>query len=109
MVVVTFLPQAFAQLRRTHVSVDLLSSRLSPRLSAGIQGTAAVFAVCLFGLLTYVSGYKAWHATVVGEISKGLMNYPVWPFRWFMPIGFGVLVLQFIDTAIGEFSKVVKK
>lgn len=108
MIVIMFLPQAFGQLQKTHVSLDIIISRLPLKLAAIIQGVGAVLGAIIFGLIAYVGWGKAWHATIVGEIYPGVISYPVWLFRWFIPLGLGVLVLQFISTAIDAFSKVVR-
>lgn len=109
MVVVMFLPQAFAQMRKAHVAMDLLNDRMGPRARAVIEGIAAVFAICVLAGLTYVSWGKAWHATAIGEMSGGGVAYPVWLFRWFLPLGLGVAILSFVDTAVNCFSNAIRR
>ncbi len=106
MVVIIFLPQAYAQMSKTHVAMDLFANRMPPKLFAGIEGGGAVLAAGIFGLLTYWGWGKALHATAVQEFISGLVNYPVWPFRWVMVLGLGAMVLQFSNTAFDAFSRV---
>lgn len=104
-----FLPQAYVQMRRAHVSIDIITNRLSPKTQAILGGIAAVLGVFAFGLLTWAGWQKAWDATILKEAWVGIINYPAWPFRWAIPLGTGVFTLQLISTAIDEFRKLTGK
>ena len=108
MVLVMFLPQAYAQMRGSHVSVDILTSRLSPRIEAILNAFGAFLGALVLGLLTYVSFDKAWESTMAREIIPGMTYYPMWPFRWFVPLGSGLLALQFLWTTVDRLSRVRK-
>lgn len=109
MAIVMFLPQAYAQMRRAHVAIDIVTTRLSPKTQAILGCIAAILGVFVFGVLTWAGGIKAWECTLMKESWVGITYYPSWPFRWFVPLGIGILTLQLACTAIDEFRKVIRK
>lgn len=108
-VAVMFLPQGYAQMRRANVSVDILTSRFSPRTRAVLGVIAAFFGVVVSGVLTWAGAIKAWDSTLIGEIMSGQIYYPIWPLRWVVPFAGGVLTLEFIATLFDEFGKILRR
>jgi TRAP-type transport system small permease protein len=106
---IMFLPQGYAQIRRSHVSIDLITSHFNPKIQSVLMIAATVLGVALFGMLTWGSCQRAWQSTVIREVWIGVYDYPAWPFRWFIPLGFAVFTLQLIDTAVEEFRKLMKR
>jgi TRAP-type C4-dicarboxylate transport system permease small subunit len=104
LVLVMFLPQAFTERKGAHISVDLLTRHLPFKLSSYLRGMGAVLGMAVFILVTWLGVGKAYHATLSGETWPGIVNFPVWPFRWVVPLGSGALVLQYLLTAIEMFS-----
>ena len=100
MVLVMFLPQAFAERRKIHISVDLVARFFPRRMRGGLEVIGAMLGVAIFVLITWLGVEKAWSSTVVGETWPGIVNYPVWLFRWIVPLGSFVAALQFLLTAI---------
>ncbi|MCZ7665250.1 MAG: TRAP transporter small permease [Thermoleophilia bacterium] len=100
---VLFLPQGYAQMKRQHIVVDLVTDRLPPRVQVILAGVGALLGVGVFGVLTWAGAQKAWEATEAGEEWMGATFYPAWPFRWMIPIGLGILTLQLVATAVEEF------
>lgn len=106
--VLMFSSQGYGQMRRVHLRVDFITTRLSPRTKTLLSMIWAFLGVGIFGLLTWL-GYKAaWKSTSVGEIWFGVIDYPVWPFRWFVPIGSVLAAAQFLRTAIEEAAKAIR-
>ena len=103
MVIVFFFPLAAVQMRRGHVNVDLLTSRLGKKWSTLLNVVASLLGIVAFGILAYASLVKAWQSTLDCEFWYGLINYPVWPFRWVMLIGVAMLVMQLFITLIDDF------
>ncbi|MHB8867664.1 MAG: TRAP transporter small permease subunit [Thermoleophilia bacterium] len=103
---VLFLPQGYAQMKRKHIVVDLVTERLSERTQAILRGIGAALGVGVFSVLTWAGAMKAWEATVAREEWMGATYYPAWPFRWTIPLGLGILTLQLIVTAFEEFKSV---
>ncbi len=105
MVAIVFLALGGLQARKMHISVDLARGTLPPRLDAALDLLAAtlMLAACA-GLAWYTTG-QAYHATLAGErVELPDFILPVWPPRWFVPLGFvlagGIAAAQAV-TAVG--------
>jgi TRAP-type C4-dicarboxylate transport system permease small subunit len=105
MIPAVFLPLMFVQLKREHVYVGVVTMGLSVRTQSLIDGIAALIGIVLFGFLTWLAVEKAIQSTVVWEYRIAVIAVPIWPFRWVIPLGTGLLVLQLLLTAREEFTR----
>lgn len=105
LVVVCLAPLAYVQLYRSHIVVDILINRMSPKIQSYIAISSAILGFLLFALLTWIGFEKAWEATILGEKWYGIVEYPAWPFRWFIPLGTGLLALQLGRTAVDTLTE----
>jgi TRAP-type C4-dicarboxylate transport system permease small subunit len=92
------IPQAYAEMRRKNIVVDLVTARLKPRTQAVLGVVMTSMAVFVFGVLTWAGAQKAWESTLAREEWMGVMMFPAWPFRWTVPIGLGLFTLQLVAT-----------
>lgn len=93
LVVAVFFGLAWAGMKGEHVSVSLIADRFGP-------GANRVFAIVAWALSTgflawllYASVDKAISATRLGESRFGLMEWPLYPWRWAIAIGVGAFLL----------------
>jgi TRAP-type C4-dicarboxylate transport system permease small subunit len=105
MVPAVFLPLMFVQLKREHVYVSVVTLGLPLRAQAFLDGAAAIVGALVFTLLTWLALTKALDAFAVREYRVAIISVPIWPFRWIIPLGTALLVLQLVLTAIEEFSR----
>ena len=105
MVPAVFLPLMFVQLRREHVFVGVVTDWLSPRTRAFLDGVAALVGILIFGYLTWLALDKAIQAFTIGEYRIAVIAVPIWPFRWIIPFGTGLMVLQLALNAIEDFGR----
>jgi TRAP-type C4-dicarboxylate transport system permease small subunit len=104
-----FLPLMFVQLKREHVFVSVATAGLPPRAQAFLDGMAAVVGALIFMLLTWLAVRKALDALAVREYRVAIISVPIWPFRWVIPLGTSLLIIQLIITAAEEFSRAFGK
>jgi TRAP-type C4-dicarboxylate transport system permease small subunit len=104
MVLVMLLPQAFAERKKAHISVDLVTQLLPTKARNLLQAIGALLGLGAFVLIACLGTEKAWLSTRVGESWPGIVNYPVWPFRWMVPLGSALLALQFLLTAVDRLN-----
>lgn len=106
---VIFLPLAAVERGHRHIIVELFTQKLRVRWVAALDAFAAFLGFIYAGCITWSSGavavlsttrFESWNAT--------FFNVPVWPSRWFVPIGCGCLalymllhVIKYIRVAIG--------
>ena len=103
---VVLLPQGFTQLHRGHTRVDIISSRFPYGAQLILNGIGSILGAIMLGFLTWIGWQRALHATLIGEVWVGIIDYPAWPWRWAIPLGCGVITLQLLKTAIEDFQKV---
>ena len=101
MIPVAFLPLAYVEKINGHISVELLSQHFSVRtqelLVAGVSLLSAVY----FGAFAWRTGIDAWGKYKVGEVALGDVAVVVWPTRFLLPFGCGMIVLFLIYKAYG--------
>jgi TRAP-type C4-dicarboxylate transport system permease small subunit len=108
MVGAVFLPQMYVQRHRGHVFVSVATDWLPRRLCSLLDGLAACLGLGIFVLLTWLAMQKAWDAWLLKEYRVAVIAVPIWPFRWLIPLGTGLLCLQLMLTAIDDLREVVR-
>jgi TRAP-type mannitol/chloroaromatic compound transport system permease small subunit len=87
-----------------HVRVDLVYGSVTERTRTWIDLLGGIFFLLPFCIvLLYLSIPYFWKTFSDGEVSVNAGGLPLWPFTIFLPIGFGLLLLQ----AIAELIKCV--
>lgn len=95
MIGITFLPLALVERRGAHITVEVLTDLMSPRVAFVLSVAATVLAIVVMGLLcwrTYleaISNYRRGSVLMVA----GTDPLPVWPSYYFLPLGFGCATL----------------
>jgi TRAP-type C4-dicarboxylate transport system permease small subunit len=99
MPIVILLPLAFTQARDGHIRVELLTNRLSPDAVRVLSVLTLLIAAVLFAIFahaTYKFGLRAWS---VSEVSWGAVQIPLWPPKFAVALGAGLLSLHFLIDA----------
>ncbi len=105
MVPAVFLPIMLVQLRREHVMVNVATAHLPLRVQAFLDAVMAIVGMGIFILLTWLAMVKALDAFAIREYRVAIIDVPIWPFRWFIPLATGLMVLQLFLTALHEFGR----
>lgn len=100
--ILVFFPMGYVQIKRAHITVDLVTSRFGNRTRSIFHIITSILGVLVFAVLTWACGQKAWESTLAKEEWMGLIYFPAWPFRWTLPVGLGIFMLQFVLTTIDE-------
>lgn len=109
MVPAVFLPLMYVQMRRDNVFVSVVTRRLSPQIQALLDALGALVGIAIFGLLTWLAVGKAWEAWVAQEYRVAVIAVPVWPFRWLIALGTGLLCLQLASTTLEELRNAFRR
>jgi C4-dicarboxylate transporter DctQ subunit len=96
LVAIIALPLARCQIIRSHIRVDILIHRIHGRALHAIEFVPLVLAFVLFALAAYTTGENAVIAYVKGDFERGIVNYPLWPSKSFVPIGIGAFCLALL-------------
>lgn len=95
---------AIAHLHKSHVTVDALVSRLSPRANIffAIFSQLVIFGVCL--CMIYLGSRWAYRSTLIWErsIHGTEWNPYVWWFKWVVPLSTFLVALQCVSEIIKQ-------
>jgi TRAP-type C4-dicarboxylate transport system permease small subunit len=103
MVAVVFLPLALVEGLNAHIVVELLTQHLGKRTQEILIGVVAIASALYFGAFTWQTWDDALQKMAVGEVTLGMMAVTVWPTRFYLPIGCGLITLMLIYKAIRLF------
>lgn len=109
MVALIFLPLGIVTRDHEHISVELFTKGLSERWLSLVNGLAGVLAMAYIGVMTYRCAEEAVQKTLIGESwETALWDMEVWPSRWFIPIGVGLMLIYLLIHVVDNFSFVIR-
>lgn len=93
---IVFVALAYTQLQKANVSVDLVYERLPPKVQSAMAIFNTLLALGLFLLITWLGSADVLRALELNDRTAGLVRLPLWPAKAMVPLGSGLLCLQFI-------------
>jgi TRAP-type C4-dicarboxylate transport system permease small subunit len=96
MVVIVFGALTYAQIRRNHIRVELFYTHVGPRTQGGMDAFSDLMAILFFGLLLWQASFEAMFSLQIDESTFGLIRIPLWPARFVLAAGTGLLIIQLI-------------
>ena len=93
-VAIVFLGIAYTMNQKRHIRTTLLLVRLSPAAQTWCEILSSLVAVGIFGALCYFSFQEAWSSWLVREFDGVQLRVPVYPARFAVVMGSGLLVIQ---------------
>lgn len=104
LVVLIYLGLAGTQARFAHFSVEALVGLLPPNVARWIAVVTTVLSLLFVGIIGWLSGRLAWNSVATGEISFGIIAFPIWPSRIAIAVGLLLLFLQLLVQLVRLFS-----
>jgi TRAP-type mannitol/chloroaromatic compound transport system permease small subunit len=92
-----------------HVRLDLLYDRLSPRLKAMFDVATFIFLLLFCGVLFWKGALMGWDSLRIMERSQSSWGPILFPIKFIIPIGTGLLILQGIVKFIRDILILTKK
>lgn len=110
MVILIFFAVAHSQFQRSHISVDIVVSRLPIKIQSVIGSITNFISMGLFGIMAWRSVVHAQYLRETGIQSATLpMHLPVSPFLLLVAFGSGLLCLVLFINFLDSLAGVVKK
>ncbi len=103
-VAIVFLPLALVERLNAHIVVELVTQHLPRRVQEILIACVALASASYFGAFTWRTGQDALQKYAVGEVTLGTTAITVWPTRFYLPIGCGLIALLLIYKAIRLFA-----
>lgn len=100
MVAVVFLPLAMVERLNAHISVELLTQHLPPRPQLLLMAAVSVLSAAYFAAFAWQTWGDAMQKYRVGEVMLGNVPITVWPTRFFVPVGCGMIVVVLMYKAV---------
>jgi TRAP-type mannitol/chloroaromatic compound transport system permease small subunit len=84
-----------------HVRIDVVISKLSPRVQAWIDIFGGLFFLLPMALLLLVHSWPVFvNSYVIGEVSSDAGGLIRWPVKFLMPLGLFLLILQALSEIV---------
>ncbi len=96
MVLIVFGALAHAQIRKSHIRVELLLTRMGPRMRTAMDLVSHVAALLFFGLLLWQAILESQFSWQIGEATVGLVRFPLYPARWILAAGTALMMAQLL-------------
>lgn len=100
LVATVFLGLAYAGATNAHVAVDLLTAALRPAVARVLIGIAWLVSVAVSVWFLIATFQRAVQSTAANELRQGLVDWPVWPARWLIVIGFAAFLLVAVINVV---------
>lgn len=95
--------------RGVHVSVDILSSKVSPKGRLVLSVLARVVGVVVFALIAWFGWFRFAEGFDKGEIQPGILfNYSLWPSMLLVPAGCALAALRSLERLVAETAALVE-
>lgn len=109
MIIATFVPLAYAEHRRAHISVEVATELMPARVRHHLQGWMYLATAAVMGVLTWRTWGEALKNWDLGASQvQGSTTIPVWPAYFALPFGAGlmtaILLLRFAAYLTGRDS-----
>ncbi|MGM7669890.1 TRAP transporter small permease [Microbacterium sp. A93] len=100
LVATVFLGLAYAGATNAHVAVDLLTAAIRPAIARILIGISWVIGVAVSTWFLIATFQRAAQSTASNELRQGLVDWPVWPARWLIVIGFAAFLLVAVINVV---------
>jgi C4-dicarboxylate transporter DctM subunit len=97
---VLYLGMAYVQSQRSHIKMDLLTSKLSPANNLLLQALGDAIFLCISGLITWKMGLETWTAFRTGDFFFGVVKFPLWPAKLAITLGMATVSLRLISDIV---------
>ena len=94
MVLIVFGALAYAQIRRSHIRVELVYFQMPPLVRAVMDVITDLAAIAFYGLILQQAIGEAQYSLQINEATVGLIRFPLWPARFILAAGCALMILQ---------------
>lgn len=104
MVIIVFFPLAYVARHDGHIIVELFTRRLPQRTVTRLDGVMGIVTFAFMCVFTWATAQEAITQTLDGEVVQTAADHLIiWPSRWFLPIGCGVMAAYVLLRLINDF------
>lgn len=100
--ILTIMGGGYTHISGGHVSVDLVTSKLSRKRKAILDLITAPFFLCGIGVMLWQTAAAAWASLLSREAYTSISMTPIYPFKILMIVGVFLLLIQGIVKCIRD-------
>jgi TRAP-type transport system small permease protein len=104
LVIFCFTGMAFTQSQKGHISLELVTQRLSPGTNRVLRVVTLLLSLAVFAVITWQTSVAFWKSWEIQEVRWGALPLPVWPVKFVIAFGSLVLCFQLVVNLIDEFG-----
>ena len=104
---VVFFTLGYGMIQKSHVSIDILSSKYSPRLRLFLESVFSIIGACLFIIISWQNVIRAFVAIEDEEIGV-VTGIPLYPFLFITALGSALIALVLIINLLNFIAELIK-
>jgi len=104
---IVFLSLSWTQSQRGHVRVELILSRVGPRIRSILNIACWLLALALFLAMTVGGTEEAIYSAQIGENLWGVKKFPVWPGKIVAAFGSALICIQLMADIGHELKNLI--
>jgi TRAP-type C4-dicarboxylate transport system permease small subunit len=108
MLVCMVLGVSWCALEDKHIKVDIMMSRLRPKVQAIIDSITLFFGVVTCVIMTWQGVLASLWTQESKEVASELLPLPVYPFRWIFVLGLAMLCVVMLILIIQKMREAIK-
>lgn len=107
LVAVAFLSFAYVQQQRGHITVEFIAERVSPRWRASMDLVVLVIVFPIMLIMVWQTAEQALEAWRTGDVTMGLIKFPLAPAKATVPLGIALLSLRVFSQIVRRVVEIV--
>ncbi|WP_127130972.1 TRAP transporter small permease subunit [Georgenia sp. SYP-B2076] len=107
LVVIVFTGISYVERADGNVKVTLLTDRLPVRVAAAVRAAGTLVALVVVLWFTRATAMEAIASFRVREVQAGVVDFPIWPIKIMVVLGFFALIFEFLVRFLKQASLVV--
>jgi TRAP-type C4-dicarboxylate transport system permease small subunit len=104
---IVFLSIAYIQSHKGHIKIDIATSWMPMKGQMILDIFSYFLGIAFFAIVFWQSGKMAWNAWVIKDHTMGLVEFPLWPAKFLVPYGAGLICLQFLSNIVQDISRIL--
>ena len=108
MVLIVFGALAYTQDRRGHIRVELLYGHVGPAGQSFMEALTHIVAFIFFALIAWQGVSELQYSWEMKEATMGTVRFPLYPARFLLIVGVGILLMRLALDIIGDIRRMVR-
>jgi len=104
-----FFALPLTQIHKRHVAMEFIAERFPTGMQPSIQVFANFIGLITFIVLAIGSSKMAIDSTLMFETVSGAVRMPIWPLRWFIPLGSFFICLVLLHDMVMTILSLVRR